>query len=72
MDLSIIIVNYNTIDLLRNCLTSIYTQTLGITFEIWVVDNNSTDGSFNMVKKEFPSVNLIQTNSNLGFQKQII
>jgi GT2 family glycosyltransferase len=69
MDLSVIIVNYNTIELLRNCLHSIYMQTSGITLEIWVVDNASTDGSPDMVEAEFPNVKLIRSNLNQGFSK---
>ena len=45
MDVSVIIVNYNTIELTLNCINSIFTHTLGIDFEVIVVDNNSDDGS---------------------------
>jgi GT2 family glycosyltransferase len=67
MDVSIIIVSYNTKDLLRNCLVSIYEQTAGLVFEIIVSDNGSTDGSLEMIKKEFGQVILIENNANLGF-----
>jgi GT2 family glycosyltransferase len=67
MDVSIIIVNYNTKELLRNCLVSIYEQTKDINFEIIVSDNGSTDGSIKMLKTKFPQVILIENNSNLGF-----
>ena len=67
MQLSIIIVNYNTKSLLRNCLTSVYDLTSDITFEIIVSDNGSTDGSIEMLKTEFPQVILIENNANLGF-----
>ena len=67
MDVSIIIVNYNTCNLLRNCLNSIFKHTEGIDFEVIVSDNGSKDGSIEMVKQEFPLVILIENNANLGF-----
>lgn len=68
-DLSIVIVSWNTKDLLRECLESIYRYTADITFELFVVDNASSDGSANMVKKLFPQVNLIENKQNYGFSK---
>ncbi|MDD5687521.1 MAG: glycosyltransferase family 2 protein [Elusimicrobia bacterium] len=67
--LSISIVSYNTKDLLYNCLKSIYTQIRDINFEVIVVDNNSSDGSQEMVKKEFSQVRLILNTVNNGFGK---
>lgn len=67
VDVSIIIVNYNTIDLLRNCINSILDNTFNITYEIIVVDNASTDDSVSMIKSEFKSVNLIESKVNGGF-----
>lgn len=67
MDVSIIVVNYNTKDLIRNCLNSIYKQTKEISFEVIVSDNYSTDGSIEMIKSDFPQVILIENNANLGF-----
>ncbi len=64
--LSIVIVNWNTRNLLRNCLTSVREETV-ISHEVWVVDNGSTDGSQAMVRKEFPEVRLIANQRNLGF-----
>lgn len=64
---SIIIVNYNTKDLLRNCLKSVYEHTKDTVFEVIVSDNGSKDGSIEMLKKEFPQVILIENNANLGF-----
>jgi len=71
MDLSIIIVSYNTKDLLRNCLNSVYDSLKGeeIEFEIIVVDNASSDGSVEVVKKDFPGVVVIENRENLGFSK---
>lgn len=63
-DLSVIILNYNTKDLLRDCLKSVISDKR---IEIIVVDNASTDGSAEMVKKEFPQVKLIVSKKNLGF-----
>lgn len=67
LDVSIIIVNYNTKDLTRNCLKSVFEQTKDISFEVIVSDNGSTDGSLEMIKSEFPQVVLIENNENLGF-----
>ena len=66
-DLSISIVNINGRDLLGNCLQSIYRATSLINFNIYVVDNASTDGSIEMVLQEFPDVQLIQTDRILPF-----
>jgi GT2 family glycosyltransferase len=69
VDLSIIIVSWNTVKLLRECLESIYGHTKGITFEVFVVDNASSDGSSDMVKESFPGVRLIENSQNAGFSK---
>jgi len=67
MDISVIIVNWNTRDLLLNCIRSVFATIQGITFEIWVVDNGSTDGSQKAVKTAFPQVHLIENPTNRGF-----
>lgn len=67
MDVSIIIVNYNTKQLLADCLNSIFEQTKDISFEVIVSDNGSTDGSIEMLKTDFPQVILLENNANLGF-----
>ena len=67
MDVSIIIVNYNTKNLIKNCINSIYEHTKDVDFEIIVSDNGSIDGSIEMIKSEFPNVILIENNANLGF-----
>lgn len=64
---SIVIVSFNTRDLLRKCLESLYQRTADITKEIFVVDNCSGDGSADMVTGEFPEVRLIRSETNLGF-----
>jgi GT2 family glycosyltransferase len=67
MDLSIIIVNWNTRHLLRDCLQSVQAGLGDLDAEILVVDNASDDGSGDMVRTEFPSVKLISNSRNLGF-----
>jgi len=67
MELSVIIVNWNTRDLLRRCLESIAAAVTGIAHEIIVVDNASSDGSGVMVKERFPAVHLIENPENRGF-----
>ena len=66
-DVSVIIVNYNTKQLLKDCLTSIYEKTDSIDFEVIVSDNGSHDGSAEMCRECFPQVRLIENNANLGF-----
>lgn len=69
MDLSFIIVNWNTRELLPDCIGSISSTVRGLTFEIWVVDNGSTDGSAEAVRNRFPEVKIIENRENLGFAK---
>ena len=69
MDLSVIIVNWNTKKLLDRCLTSIFKFTSALDFEVSVVDNGSEDGSQALVKQKFPQVKLIPNKDNLGFTK---
>lgn len=69
IDLSIIIVNWNTKELLRDCLNSMYAETKINSFEVFVVDNASSDSSARMVELEFPQVNLIKNREDLGFAK---
>tara|TARA_B100001079_G_scaffold83627_1_gene71893 strand:- start:309 stop:1322 length:1014 start_codon:yes stop_codon:yes gene_type:complete len=64
---SIIIPNYNGGDLLYNCIDSIYKNISIKDFEIIVVDNGSTDNSINRVKSNFQNVEIISSNSNLGY-----
>ena len=67
MDLSIVIVTWNVRDLLENCLASIYRETRGISFEVFVIDNGSKDGTAQMVSSKFPTVKLIRNTENKGF-----
>jgi O-antigen biosynthesis protein len=67
MKLSVIIVNYNVKYFLEQCLISVYKALTDIPAEVWVVDNNSVDGSVEMVRLKFPQVNLIANTVNTGF-----
>jgi N-acetylglucosaminyl-diphospho-decaprenol L-rhamnosyltransferase len=67
--LSIIIVNWNTCEFLRNCLNSLMNCDLPAEYEIIVVDNASTDGSLKMLYEEFPLVQVIKNSHNIGFTK---
>ncbi|MEZ4593074.1 MAG: glycosyltransferase family 2 protein [Chloroflexota bacterium] len=67
MKLSIVIVSWNTKVLLAACLRSVYAYPLDEPFEVWVVDNHSSDGSAEMVRDQFPQVALIASVENLGF-----
>ncbi|HHS98516.1 MAG TPA: glycosyltransferase family 2 protein [Chloroflexi bacterium] len=67
LDLGIVIVNYNTRDLLRTCLETVYASEGPVSFEVCVVDNGSTDGSAAMVASTFPQVRLIANGDNRGY-----
>tara|TARA_B100000886_G_scaffold333603_1_gene287895 strand:+ start:1334 stop:2200 length:867 start_codon:yes stop_codon:yes gene_type:complete len=69
MQLSVIIVNYNVKNLLRDCLLSVQKAAHSIDTEIIVVDNASSDGSVEMLKAEFKYIKLIANTQNLGFSK---
>lgn len=69
MDLSVIIVNWNSAAFVRTCLQSVYSGTQGCEFEVIVVDNASSDGCAQIVRSEFPSTRLIESCVNLGFAK---
>lgn len=71
IELSIIIINYKTKALLRQCLRSLFEQKKEVmqNWEIIVVDNHSSDGSVEMVSKKFPQVELIKNKKNLGYAK---
>lgn len=65
--LSVIIVNYNVEFFLEQCLHSVRTALKNISSEVFVVDNNSVDGSVRMVKEKFPEIKLIENKKNTGF-----
>ena len=66
-DLSIVIVNWNTLGLLRDVLASTYAGLSGLTAEVIVIDNASSDGSAEMVEAEFPQTRLLRNRDNKGF-----
>jgi N-acetylglucosaminyl-diphospho-decaprenol L-rhamnosyltransferase len=69
MDLAIVVVSYNTRELLAECLASALSglQPSGLSGEVWVVDNASADGSAGMVRERFPAVRLVAHDQNIGF-----
>jgi O-antigen biosynthesis protein len=67
MKLSVVIVNFNVKFFLEQCLYSVFKAINGIDAEVFVVDNNSVDGSCLMVKEKFPLVKLIENDINKGF-----
>lgn len=69
MDVSIIIVNWNTRELLLNCLSSVFATTSGLACETIVVDNGSQDGSSRAVAEQFPQTTVIQNTENRGFAR---
>lgn len=69
LDLSIIIVNWNVKKYLLECIRSILQNISNVSFEIIVVDNNSTDDSVREIKDTYPNVSIIENISNLGFAK---
>ena len=69
MQLSVVIVNYNVKCFLEQCLLSVQKASEGLEVEVWVVDNNSVDGSVEMVREKFPWVRLIANADNPGFAK---
>lgn len=69
MQLSVIILNYNVRYFLEICVLSVQNALSQIDGEIIVVDNNSQDGSCEMMKQRFPNVTIIQNNDNIGFPK---
>ncbi len=69
MDLSIICVNWNSLTYLRECLVSIYKHTRGVSFEIIVVDNASSEGGVEELQQQFPSISVITSPDNIGFSR---
>ncbi|MCB0790543.1 MAG: glycosyltransferase [Flavobacteriales bacterium] len=69
MELSVIIVNYNVRSYLEQCLRSVRAAMAGIAGEVFVVDNQSSDGSVAMVQERFPEVRLIMNKENVGFSR---
>src|SRR5689334_12810869 len=67
MDLSIIFVNWNSVELIADCIPSIYKWTHHISFEVIVVDNASPIGDVDTLATRFPEIILIKSQKNLGF-----
>lgn len=67
--LAVIIVNYNVKHFIEQCLLSVRKAMEGIDGEVWVVDNNSVDGSQAMLREKFPDIHLIESKENLGFSR---
>lgn len=68
-DVSIVITSYQTRDLLGDCLEALYASTGDVRHEIFVVDNDSSDGSAELVRERFPEVHLLVNDENLGFSR---
>lgn len=70
-DLEIVIINWNTLELTRDCLRSVFAdiERSGLDGKVWVVDNNSSDGSLQMIRTDFPQVALIENKENVGFAR---
>lgn len=66
-DLSVVIVSFNTREVLRRCLKTLEAEAEQLSLEVLVVDNGSRDGSVDMVARDFPKVRLIHSGTNLGF-----
>ena len=69
MDISVILVNYNTKDLTINCIRSVNASQSRYSFEIILVDNASSDGSVDLIRKLFPEVKIIENKQNVGFAR---
>src|SRR5688500_12869415 len=69
IDLSIVVVSYNTKAMTEACLESVYRNLCGLRTQVILVDNNSEDGSTEMVRERFPQVELIVNTDNRGFAK---
>jgi GT2 family glycosyltransferase len=69
LQVSIVIISYNTIDMTLECIRSVYEQTKDLAFELVVLDNDSKDGSAQKIAENFPNVNLIISKENLGFAR---
>ncbi|MFD1179385.1 glycosyltransferase family 2 protein [Paenibacillus puldeungensis] len=69
MDLSILIVSYNTCRLTLDCLQSVYDSRTVYTYEVIVVDNASSDDSVEVIARDYPQVTLVKNSTNTGFAK---
>ena len=69
MKLSIVIICWNDLKVIQDCIRSIYAETEGVDYEIIVSDNGSNDGSLDHIRSEFPGVRIVENGANLGFAK---
>ena len=69
LDISILVISYNTQEMIWACLGSVHEQVRDLSFEVIVVDNNSSDDSVRIISNEFPSLKLIACDENLGFAR---
>jgi N-acetylglucosaminyl-diphospho-decaprenol L-rhamnosyltransferase len=69
MKLSIVIICWNDLKVIANCLKSIFDETNHFDFEVIVSDNGSTDGSVDFIRERFPQTRIVENNANLGFAK---
>ncbi|MCM1295265.1 MAG: glycosyltransferase family 2 protein [Muribaculaceae bacterium] len=67
MKVSGCIVTYNNIDVIEDCIKSILQYTRGVDFKLYIVDNGSTDGTKELIRKKYGSVTLIENDKNMGF-----
>jgi len=67
--IAVVIISWNTSELTENCLKSLFADLDNIDYEVWAVDNNSSDDSVQMIKSKFPSVRLIENSENVGFAR---
>ena len=71
IDFSIIIVNFNSADLLKKCLKSIYEYVNDVTYEIIMIDNASTDDSVNIIKNDYSQILIVENPENTGYSHAI-
>ncbi|HIP88228.1 MAG TPA: glycosyltransferase, partial [Anaerolineales bacterium] len=69
VDVSVIVISWNTRALLEQCLRSVYGTAGDLVVEVIVVDNGSTDGSVEMVRERFPQARLMVNRENVGFAR---
>ena len=69
MKLSIVIICWNDLKVIKDCLESIYRETARIPFEVIVSDNGSTDGSLDVIRERFPQARVVENGANLGFAR---
>ncbi len=70
VDLSVVVVSFNTVDCLDACLRSVFAAK-GVEIEVFVVDNDSRDGSADMVEAKYPAVTLVRNAENVGFARAV-